>query len=579
MGTAEPVFLLDRKGPFRIALAGWLDDRHRILVHCRFDGPARTSDSGRALARRTWIAAPSIHRLPVWPGPGIRRPSRRPQEPADLVSRCVCPLPGDPVHLDLCGVDVIVGGCRCRAPRQKMSRMAESYFYTYMVVQFIMVCFLTPAAVAGAIADEKERRTLEFLLATDLRDREILFGKLATRVGSLLLFLLAGLPILGMLQFFGGIDPELVIAGFAATFMVVLSLAAVGIAASVMSRQARDAIALTYLVGIAYIVLSFVIYGVSVIPTMRFDFELFGYTITSEDLSYPFVCGNPLFMVVYVMERRAFGGNIDLFDAARSFHAVPCDRHGTLARVGRVESPADRAATDVWQSIAIVFSSPGFAATAQRTTRKIDRPRGFDKRPAAGHWRFADSVERSVRRRGAQTWRVRESGGYAPGGDVVRADCLRLLVFDRRPGFTPGLRLLVVGVEVGPFWAGDEHLPAVRRHRRRESGVSRHRHSRSRDHLRRARSAHARRTAHDAAVGTHDRLGQMVGLFARHALGVGLAVWPVGRGVGQPGAFTRSCFWARLLAWPSTRAAMPGSASSVRCTCAPRCGRRWRPSC
>ena len=128
-----------------------------------------------------------------------------------------------------------------------MSRLAEKYFIAYMVVQFILVCLLTPAAVAGAIADEKERRTLEFLLATDLRDREILFGKLASRVGALLLFLLAGVPVLSAIQFFGGIEPDLVLAGFAATFTTVLVLAAVSIAASVLAKRARDAIVLTYL--------------------------------------------------------------------------------------------------------------------------------------------------------------------------------------------------------------------------------------------------------------------------------------------------------------------------------------------
>ena len=125
--------------------------------------------------------------------------------------------------------------------------------------------------MAGAIADEKERRTLEFLLATDLRDREILFGKLASRVGSLLLFLLAGLPILGLMQFFGGIDPDLVLAGFAATFATVLSLAAVGIAASVLSRKVRDAIALTYLVAIAYVLVSFIVFAPRVDPGVALD--------------------------------------------------------------------------------------------------------------------------------------------------------------------------------------------------------------------------------------------------------------------------------------------------------------------
>src|SRR4029079_2346673 len=128
-----------------------------------------------------------------------------------------------------------------------LSKLAETYFAVYMVVQFILICVLTPASVAGAIAEEKERRTLEFLLAPDLRDREILFGKFASRFGGILLYILAGLPVLALLQFFGGIDPDLVVAGFIATLVSALSLAAVSIAASVLSRKARDAIALTYL--------------------------------------------------------------------------------------------------------------------------------------------------------------------------------------------------------------------------------------------------------------------------------------------------------------------------------------------
>ena len=201
-----------------------------------------------------------------------------------------------------------------------LSRLAETYFGVYMVVQFILVCVLTPASVAGAVAEEKERRTLEFLLATDLRDREILFGKLATRVGSLLLFLAAGLPILTLMQFFGGIDPDQVIAGFAATVLVVLSLAALGMAASVLSRKARDAIALTYLAAVAYVILSFLIYALAVVPALKWDFEVLGFTISSEDAAYPFVAGNPFFMVPYVLEMRG-GRSTDLFTPLMHFTA------------------------------------------------------------------------------------------------------------------------------------------------------------------------------------------------------------------------------------------------------------------
>src|SRR5262249_52424347 len=132
----------------------------------------------------------------------------------------------------------------------------EMFFYIFSVTQAVLVVLLTPAYVAGAIAEDKERRTIEFLFATDLHSREIVFGKLAARVGNLVLFLFTGLPVLSLIQFFGGIDPAILLSVFAATGVTMLSLAGVGILNSSLRRRARDAIALTYLVAIGYIGIS-----------------------------------------------------------------------------------------------------------------------------------------------------------------------------------------------------------------------------------------------------------------------------------------------------------------------------------
>jgi ABC-type transport system involved in multi-copper enzyme maturation permease subunit len=139
---------------------------------------------------------------------------------------------------------------------REMAAFAESFFDTFMCVQFTVVVLLTPAYSAGAIAEEKERKTLEFLLATDLRNREIILSKLLSRLANVLLLVLAGLPILSFLQFLGGVDPNLVMAGFAATGLTALSLAGLSIFNSVLSRRPRNAIALTYLGGAGYLVLS-----------------------------------------------------------------------------------------------------------------------------------------------------------------------------------------------------------------------------------------------------------------------------------------------------------------------------------
>jgi ABC-type transport system involved in multi-copper enzyme maturation permease subunit len=142
-----------------------------------------------------------------------------------------------------------------RAPEQpykQQAKLAQEFFFAFAVVQFTAVVLLTPAYVAGGIAEEKEKRTLEFLLATDLRGREIVFGKLLARLGNLGLFVITGLPVLSLMQFFGGIDPGLLLAVFAATALTACSLAALGVLMSVQRRRARDAIILTYLVAAGY---------------------------------------------------------------------------------------------------------------------------------------------------------------------------------------------------------------------------------------------------------------------------------------------------------------------------------------
>ncbi len=135
----------------------------------------------------------------------------------------------------------------------EMANFAATFFYMFMTVQFLTIALLTPAYTAGAIAQEKEAKTLEFLLATDLSNREIVLGKLVARICNLMLIILAGLPILSFLQFLGGIDPELLLQGFAATGMTLISLASLSILMSVSVRRSRDAIMLTYLAGLLYL--------------------------------------------------------------------------------------------------------------------------------------------------------------------------------------------------------------------------------------------------------------------------------------------------------------------------------------
>jgi ABC-type transport system involved in multi-copper enzyme maturation permease subunit len=133
-----------------------------------------------------------------------------------------------------------------RIDRNQVSAFNDSFFQLFMAVQYLVIVLLTPGVTAGAIAEEKERRTLEHLLATDLHNREIIFGKLAARLAYLALILLTALPVLSLLQLLGGVDPQMLLAGFVATGVTMLSLAALSILNSVYASRPRTAIALSY---------------------------------------------------------------------------------------------------------------------------------------------------------------------------------------------------------------------------------------------------------------------------------------------------------------------------------------------
>lgn len=145
-----------------------------------------------------------------------------------------------------------------------LAEFGEFFFFCYTVIQFLTVLLVTPALVAGCIAEEKERRTLEYLLATDLTNREIVLGKLISRLALLLLFFLAGLPVLSLSMLFGGISPDLMLCSALATLVTLLSVASVSMLISVYVQRVRDAVLLSYLTIVGFFVLWLFLEGVRI---------------------------------------------------------------------------------------------------------------------------------------------------------------------------------------------------------------------------------------------------------------------------------------------------------------------------
>lgn len=165
------------------------------------------------------------------------------------------------------------------APRD-LAGFAASFFYVFAGLQLGVIILLTPAYTAGVLAEEKERGTLQALLATDLRNREIVLGLFIARLVNLTLLLLTGLPILSFLQFMGGVDPNLVVSAFAGAGCTMVSLASVSFLCSLYARRSRDAIVRSYLLSLGYLVVS----GLSWLLLLP-QLQLAGFPSTEEWLS------------------------------------------------------------------------------------------------------------------------------------------------------------------------------------------------------------------------------------------------------------------------------------------------------
>ncbi len=142
-----------------------------------------------------------------------------------------------------------------RIDPKDMANFAHAFAGWCMIVQFAVVILITPMVVADAIAREKERRALDFLFVTALTDREIILGKLGSRLAYMLSVVLTGLPILTLTELFGGVDPNLLWCGYASLLATLVSLGTLSLYCSVVSNTALQATVRSYAAAAGYLMI------------------------------------------------------------------------------------------------------------------------------------------------------------------------------------------------------------------------------------------------------------------------------------------------------------------------------------
>jgi len=124
--------------------------------------------------------------------------------------------------------------------------------------QMVLIVLVAPAIAAGAITDEKERGTLQYLLTADLSSSEIVLGKVLGRLIVIASIFLAGLPFLFAVSSFLGLSLAFLVGMLVHTAAVAFAATSASILSSVWAKRTRDAIVHLYLI-IALILLALVL--------------------------------------------------------------------------------------------------------------------------------------------------------------------------------------------------------------------------------------------------------------------------------------------------------------------------------
>jgi ABC-type transport system involved in multi-copper enzyme maturation permease subunit len=139
---------------------------------------------------------------------------------------------------------------------QHQARLAENLYFAIAICQLAWALVVAACVSAGSIAIEKARGTLSHLLVTDLSDREIVLGKLAVSLSSVLSLLACTFPVLALASLgMGGIDPEALGWVCLLTVSVAVLGCALGLAFSVLARSRREAIVGTFAVLLLWLLL------------------------------------------------------------------------------------------------------------------------------------------------------------------------------------------------------------------------------------------------------------------------------------------------------------------------------------
>jgi ABC-type transport system involved in multi-copper enzyme maturation permease subunit len=129
-----------------------------------------------------------------------------------------------------------------------LARFGTILFQILSPLQLALALFFSALLAASAVAQEKDRHTLDLLLITRLTNGELVLGKLMASLLTVVVLLATSLPLFFITMLFGGVSVDQIIRVFAVTLAGVSVAGSLGSTLALWREKTFQAVAMTVLV-------------------------------------------------------------------------------------------------------------------------------------------------------------------------------------------------------------------------------------------------------------------------------------------------------------------------------------------
>ncbi|MBI1247669.1 hypothetical protein GC197_07440 [bacterium] len=172
------------------------------------------------------------------------------------------------LFLLMCTAWLVLAGTQVIASVGDMARFGSSIFHILAPIQLCLVIFFAAFSAAGAVAQEKDRKTLILLLMTRLNNSELVLGKMLASLINVFVLILAAAPIFCALFLFGGVSVGQVLRVLLVTLVTALAAGSLGSTIALWREKTFQTLSLTAMV-------ISVLLGLSILIAWRALFDRF----------------------------------------------------------------------------------------------------------------------------------------------------------------------------------------------------------------------------------------------------------------------------------------------------------------